>query len=67
VNCAPVELFKPVTAEELATIDALKRQHVKLPAGAEIIHAGEDSPELYTLLFRLGVPLQDLPTAEGRF
>ena len=42
-------LFKPVTPEELATINDMKKQHIKLPAGAEIIRAGDDSPELYTL------------------
>ena len=30
-------LFKPITADELATINDLKKQHVELPAGAEII------------------------------
>ena len=42
-------LFKPVTAEELAIINDLKKQHIELPAGAEIIRAGEESPQLYTL------------------
>ncbi len=42
-------LFKPVTAEELAVIDDMKKEHVQLSAGSEIIRAGEDSPELFTL------------------
>jgi len=57
-------LFKPITAEELATIDALKKQHVKLPAGAEIIHAGEDSPELFTLYSGWAFRFKTLP--DGR-
>jgi len=42
-------LFKPVTADELATINDMKKRHLQLPAGAEIIRAGDDSPELFTL------------------
>jgi CRP-like cAMP-binding protein len=42
-------LFKPVTHGELSSINDIKRDHLSLPAGAEIIRAGEDSPELYTL------------------
>jgi hypothetical protein len=49
-ECAlrPCGIFKPITPEELATINDLKKRHAALPAGAEIIRAGEDSPELYT-------------------
>jgi CRP-like cAMP-binding protein len=42
-------LFKPVTTEELTALNQIKRDHVAAPAGAEIIRAGDDSPELYTL------------------
>jgi CRP-like cAMP-binding protein len=42
-------LFKPITRNELGAINAIKRDHIALPAGAEIIHAGDDSPEIYTL------------------
>ena len=42
-------LFKPVTHNELTAINEMKRDHLLLPAGAEIIRAGEDAPELYTL------------------
>ena len=42
-------LFKPVTPEELRSINDIKREHLLTPAGAEILRAGEDSPELYTL------------------
>lgn len=42
-------LFKPITTNELGAINEIKRDHVVLPAGAEIIRAGEDCPEIYTL------------------
>src|SRR3984957_15356425 len=42
-------LFKPITPNELGAINEIKRDHLVLPAGAQIIRAGEDSPELYTL------------------
>lgn len=50
-ECAlrPCGIFKPVTPEELATINDMKKRHLPLPAGSEIIRAGDDSPELYTL------------------
>src|SRR6202035_2977686 len=42
-------LFKPITTNELGAINEIKRDHLVLPAGAEIIRAGEDCPEIYTL------------------
>jgi CRP-like cAMP-binding protein len=42
-------LFKPVTAEELVALNEIKRDHLVAPAGAEIVRAGDDSPDLYTL------------------
>jgi hypothetical protein len=39
-------LFKPVTPTELSFINDIKRDHLTLPAGTEIIHADEDSPGL---------------------
>jgi hypothetical protein len=42
-------LFKPVTTNELGAINEIKRDHLVLPAGSQIIRAGDDSPELYTL------------------
>jgi CRP-like cAMP-binding protein len=42
-------LFKPVTPDELRSINDIKREHLLTPAGAAILRAGEDSPELYTL------------------
>src|SRR3984885_1082826 len=42
-------LFKPITPNELGAINEIKRDHLVLPAGAEIIRAGGDCPEIYTL------------------
>ena len=39
-------LFKPVSQNELAVINDIKRDHLTLLAGAEIIRAEQDSPEL---------------------
>jgi CRP-like cAMP-binding protein len=42
-------LFKPITPNELGAINSIKRDHVALKAGAEVIRAGDESPEIYTL------------------
>ena len=42
-------LFKPVNKTELEAINDIKREHLALPAGSEIIRAGQDSAEVYTL------------------
>jgi CRP-like cAMP-binding protein len=42
-------LFKPVSRDELAIIDDIKREHLAVPAGTEIIRADEENSELYTL------------------
>jgi CRP-like cAMP-binding protein len=42
-------LFKPITPAELDTIDDLFKGQIALPAAAEIIRAGDESAELYTL------------------
>jgi CRP-like cAMP-binding protein len=57
-------LFKPVTHEELSAINDIKRDHVLMPAGAEIIRAGDDSPELYTLYAGWAFRFKTLP--DGR-
>jgi CRP-like cAMP-binding protein len=57
-------LFKPITQEELSSISDIKREHVSLPAGAEIIRAGEDSPEIYTLYSGWAFRFKTLP--DGR-
>jgi CRP-like cAMP-binding protein len=42
-------LFKPVSQAELAVINDIKLDHLALPTGSEIIRAGQDSAQLYTL------------------
>jgi len=42
-------VFKPVTTNELGAINAIKRDHLALRAGAEIVHLGDPNPEIYTL------------------
>jgi CRP-like cAMP-binding protein len=65
-ECAlrPRGLFKPVSAEELAHINEMKRDHMVAPAGAEIIRAGDDSAELYTLYAGWAFRFKTLP--DGR-
>jgi CRP-like cAMP-binding protein len=41
--------FKPVTPGELSSINQIKREHLSVPAGGEIVRAGDEAPELYTL------------------
>jgi len=41
--------FKPISELELAFINEMKRDHLTLPAGADIIAAGLEQAELYTL------------------
>src|SRR5580698_10236192 len=57
-------LFKPITPNELGAINEIKRDHVVLPAGAQIIRAGEDCPEIYTLYSGWAFRFKLLP--EGR-
>src|ERR1700692_1656064 len=57
-------LFKPVSRNELGAINEIKRDHLVLPAGAEIIRAGEDSPEIYTLYSGWAFRFKTLP--DGR-
>jgi CRP-like cAMP-binding protein len=42
-------LFKRINAEELASIREIKREHVEVPAGGEIIRIGDAAPEVFTL------------------
>lgn len=41
--------FKPIGDVELAFINEMKREHLVLDAGAEIVAAGQEQVELYTL------------------
>jgi CRP-like cAMP-binding protein len=43
-------LFVPHGAEELATIENLKRRELRVPAGHTLIHEGQSDAALYTLL-----------------
>ncbi len=57
-------LFKPVTAEELNSINQIKRDHLLVHAGDEIIRAGDKAPELYTLYSGWAFRFKTLP--DGR-
>ena len=57
-------VFKAVTSKELNHISKMLREQVSLPAGAEIIRAGNDSPELYTLYSGWAFRFKTLP--DGR-
>jgi CRP-like cAMP-binding protein len=57
-------LFKPVSQNELAVINDIKRDHLAVPAGTEIIRAGEESVELYTLYSGWAFRFKNLP--DGR-
>src|SRR3979490_240777 len=56
--------FKPVNDVELAFINEMKRDHLVCPPGAEIIPAGEEQAELYTLYAGWAFRFKDLP--DGR-
>ncbi len=54
VNCFECALracgvFKPVGQNELAVINDIKLDHLAILAGTEIIHPGQDCPDLFTL------------------
>jgi len=53
--------FKPVTPEELGSINRIKREHLLITAGSEIIRAGDDAPELYTLYSGWAFRFKTLP------
>jgi CRP-like cAMP-binding protein len=57
-------LFKPVSRDELASINEMKRDHLTRPAGGEIIVTGHDSAELYTLYSGWAFRFKTLP--DGR-
>jgi CRP-like cAMP-binding protein len=69
VNCFECALracgpFKPLSENELAVINDVKRDHLSVPAGTEIIRARQESPELYTLYAGWAFRFKDLP--DGR-
>jgi CRP-like cAMP-binding protein len=57
-------LFKPVTPEELDTIFNMLEGQIALKAGADIVRAGDESPELYTLYSGWAFRYKTLP--DGR-
>src|ERR1700732_2468721 len=57
-------LFKRVSETELAVITDIKRDHLTLLAGTEIVRAEQDSPELYTLYSGWAFRFKTLP--DGR-
>jgi CRP-like cAMP-binding protein len=57
-------LFKPITPNELGAIIDIKRDHVALRAGTEIIRAGDECPEIYTLYSGWAFRFKTLP--DGR-
>ncbi len=56
--------FKPISDMELAFINEMKRDHLVIPPGGEIIAAGQDQPELYTLYAGWAIRCKTLP--DGR-
>ena len=58
------EAFKPISETELAFINEMKRDHLLLAAGTEIIAAGQEQAELYTLYAGWAIRCKTLP--DGR-
>jgi CRP-like cAMP-binding protein len=56
--------FKPINDIELASINEIKRDHLVLEAGREIIAAGQEQAELYTLYAGWAIRCKTLP--DGR-
>ncbi len=54
-------IFRPITDNELGAIAEMKREHLSLRAGSEIICAGDDCPELYTLYSGWAIRFKTLP------
>ena len=53
-------LFVPFTPEELAFMERFKEGELAVPAGATILHEGEASPHLYTVLQGQGLRCKSL-------
>ena len=56
--------FKPINDLELAFINEMKRDHLVCPPGGEVIAAGQDQAELYTLYAGWAIRCKTLP--DGR-
>jgi CRP-like cAMP-binding protein len=63
-NLRACGVFKPISRNELGAINDIKREHMALAAGTEIIRAGEDTPEIYTLYAGWAFRFKTLP--DGR-
>jgi CRP-like cAMP-binding protein len=57
-------VFKPISRNELGAINDIKREHIALSAGAEIIRSGDAAPEIYTLYSGWAFRFKTLP--DGR-
>ena len=64
MRAAGLRAVQTSDAEELGAINDAKRDHIVLPAGAEIIRPGDESPELYTLYSGWAFRYKTLP--DGR-
>lgn len=56
--------FIPKSAKEIEYLTALKRDHIRLAAGTDIIHPGQTDAEVYTLFSGWAFRYQELP--DGR-
>lgn len=56
--------FRPKTDDEVAFLETLKSEHLRLPAGADIIHPEQNGAELYTLFSGWAFRYKELP--DGR-
>ncbi len=57
-------LFNPITPNELGAINEVKRDHLALKAGTEIIRSGDETPEIYALYSGWAFRFKTLP--DGR-
>ncbi len=62
LRCRP--LFVPFTEDEVVFMERFKRGEAVVPPGATVLHEGESSPLLYTVLQGQGVRAKTLP--DGR-
>ena len=56
--------FKPIDEAQLAVINEMKREHLVLEAGAEVIAAGQEQAELYTLYAGWAIRHKTLPDGQ---
>ncbi|MCK0195891.1 Crp/Fnr family transcriptional regulator [Ancylobacter sp. 6x-1] len=56
--------FKPKTETEVGFLDALKRDHLSVPPGTELIQQGQEDADLYTLFSGWAFRFKTLP--DGR-